>query len=252
MNNSKLISAILLIVLAFSIFSFVLVSATEPEGDDNQDNTTAASSAVIETTQATTATTKSNNSGKNNNSTKGGQADPKTNTTQATTQATVAATTSAKAAVVTDANTTEAEVFTTEEVEETTTEEITEPTTQKKNISDYGVKYRPLKWISLVIAFGCVVALFVVNIRYRRKYGKKNANLRKRPNIDNNSFRNPEKPVSEPTKPVSRQQKPVLDTSARFDNTPSKDENLDKTAIVDMSSFKNKQKPNNDDDDLYI
>ena len=126
---------------------------------------------------------------------------------------------------------------------------MTEATTlAKKGISDYGKKYRPLKWISIIVAIGCIIALIAVNVRYRKKYGKKGGNMRRRPTPpNNNQFR----------KQANKQNSnPKLDTSARFDRQNKRDENLEKTTVVDISSFKKQNnqppKPKNDDDDLYI
>ena len=102
---------------------------------------------------------------------------------------------------------------------------------------------------------GCIAALIAVNVRYRKKYGKNS-------------------PKNSVSSRGGAKKKPQLDTSARF-TPPAKKaddrENLDKTAVVDLSSFSKKPKADDDyfgekkreednlfsdkksdDDDLYI
>ena len=267
MKNYRIISAVLLLIFAFSVFSFVLASAlNEEEGEEQivtEDVTT-----DVPTTKKTTIKTTTKKTTTTKQTTKGTRKDPYTTvkTVTVATQAPTTATASAAAVVTSSATQAVTEAFTTEDVEETTTEEVTEATTVAKMVSDYGKKYRPLKWLSLIVAVGCVIALIVVNLRYRKKYGKKggNSRVRRQTYPNNNQFRAHPKSQASPEnvqrQAPSRKQKPKLDTSARFDRPEpqkTRDENLDKTAIVDISSFKNKnkqqpEKPKNYDDDLYI
>ena len=223
MNKTNVLSAILVLIFMISCLTFFSASATDGDGAENPsenssqqvvETTTEPTTAPVESTTAATTTT--------------------TTTTVATTPATAAdpvytsstaktsATTDGQAGVlITDAPITKE----TKEIE--TTEEITEPTTGAKNIVDYGSKYRPIKWLSLVVMIACITALIIINVRYKNKYGKTNS---KRVTGRNNA------------KAKSR-----LDTSARF--TPpvkpqEKSESVE-SEQVDLSSFSKKA---NDDD----
>ncbi len=243
--NKNVISALLVLLFMVSCFTFFSVSATEEEPSDNVQ-------ATVETTEAPTTTKAPTTTIKATTTT--------TTTTTATTTTTTTTTTTkkTKAATVADpvytrttttttaaedeeeVETEAAEVGTKETKEIQPTEEETEPTTAAKNVVDYGSRYRPLKWLSLVVMLGCIAALVAVNVRYRKKYGK------------------PTK-KSAGTK-AGAKRKPQLDTSARFTPMPedkaSADENLDKTAVVDLSSFSKKPreeefKPKLVDDDFF-
>lgn len=126
----------------------------------------------------------------------------------------------------------------TKATKEINTTKATEPTTPKKNITNYASEFRPLKWISFILMIGSAAALIFVNVRYKKVHG---SSSKKR------------------SRKGSR-----LDTNARFSNSKN---NLDQTAVVDLSSF-SKKNENSDvkfnqklvdddfnkskDDDLYL
>ena len=263
MNKTNVLSSLLVLLFMVSCLTFFSVSATvndptgvyeepttqavetEPTTEPPVTTSTTKGTTIKNTTTTTTTTTTSKSTAKKTDAATA--ADPVYTSTTTTT------TTTAKA--VDNAETT-VQAGTKETKEIHTTEKPTEPTTAAKNIVNYGNKYRPLKWLSLAVMIGCIVALIAVNVRYRKKYGK-----------------NP------PKKPTNSRgdtnKKPKLDTSARF-TPPAKNaddrENLDKTAVVDLSSFSKKPKADDDyfgekkryekdnlyngkksdDDDLYI
>lgn len=266
MKKINLLSCVLVLLFMVSCMTFFGVSA-EPEGESTAattaEHTTEAKKTTVATTKAATTTTfittttmATTTKAKTTKKTKKVTAADPVYTTKKATQSTNAAT----AGIVTAATTTERVDETKQTKEINTTEEITEPTTAAKNIVDYGSKYRPIKWLSLVVMIGCIIALVAVNLRYRKKYGKTGGKSQKK-------------------QPVRRNAAPKLDTSARFTEpkkpvTPPSyqrnqpDENLEKTTVVDISSFSNKAKQDsfkpkteekdeifntkNDDDDLYI
>lgn len=275
MKRVNILSCLLVMLFMVSCLCFFSVTA-EPDSDDptvktTEQHTTAKATTEQHTTVkvttkaiATTVTTKATT----RKTKKVTSADPVYTTTKPKTT-TKSYTSSAAGVVTTHLATTEATAETKETKEIQTTESTTEPTTAAKNIVDYGSKYRPLKWLSLAVMIGCIIALVAINVRYKKKYGKYsgkgngkgNKNVAKKnaaPKLDTSAR------FTEPTTPQRQQyQKPV----------PQADENLDKTTVVDISSFSNKNRQNdfkpqtpkaptaekeeifntkNDDDDLYI
>lgn len=242
MNKTNLLSAILVIVFMVSCFTFFSASATEDDVENPSESvsvteeiTTTEPTTQAETTITTTTTTTTvaipNVVIPNERTTAATAADP-IYTTNATAEE---KSTTAAHGVVTAG---QAQTKETKEIQ--TTEEITEPTSAAKNIVDYGSKYRPIKWLSLVVMIACVGGLIAVNVRYRKKYGK--------PSGKGKGGKSNQK------------KKPQLDTSARFTPLPEEkapaDENLDKTAVVDLSSFSKKPreeefKPKLVDDDFF-
>ena len=272
MKRTNILSCLLVMLFMISCMCFFSVSA-EPDSDDTtakptETVATKATTTHHTTTKATTTTEATTNATKApaKKTKKATSADPtyakKTTTTKAK---------SSPAGIVTSGYTTEATAETKETKEIQTTETTTEATTAAKNIINYGSKYRPIKWLSLVVMIGCVIALVVINVRYKKKYGKYSGKGNGKGN----------------KKVAKKNDAPKLDTAARFDEpktqqrqqyqrpTMSADENLDKTTVVDISSFSNKNHNNdfkpkasnsrnidndifndknekNDDDDLYI
>ena len=245
MRKTNVLSAILVLVFMLSCFTFFSASATEDGETPTESSTveTVATETTVETETTTvpTTTTTITTATTIKKTTVATAADPVY--TESTTKTT---TTTAAVGVVTDS-----QGGTKETKEIQTTEEITEPTSAAKNIVNYGSKYRPLKWFSLVVMIACVAGLVAVNVRYKKKYGKNNS---KQSNAKGKSSR-----------------KPQLDTSARFTPPVEKetDENMDKTAVVDLSSFSKREpkkaynpklvdddffgeKQRKEDDDLYI
>ena len=265
MNKTNVLSSLLVLLFMVSCLTFFSVSATvnDPTGVYEEPTTQAVETepttepptTTVATTKATTKNTKPiTTTALTTSKSTAKKTDAATAADPVYTSTTTTTTTTAKA--VNNVETT-VQAGTKETKEIHTTEKPTEPTTAAKNIVNYGNKYRPLKWLSLAVMIGCIAALIAVNVRYRKKYGK-----------------NP------PKKPTNSRgganKKPKLDTSARFTPPVKKaddKENLDKTAVVDLSSFSKKPKADDDyfgekkrheednlyngkksddDDDLYI
>lgn len=257
MKRANVLSVLLVLLFMASCLVFFSVSA-----DPNNENAPTASSEQsvtddtshaeettaneVATTTTTTATTTTTGTTKATTTT--------TKSTMANPQFNTAATTST-ASQNNDAGV----VTTTEPATKQTkatmkTEPPTEPTTMAKMVSDYSVKTRPYKWISMAVMIACVIALIVINVNYRNKNGQKPVK------------RNTYVPSASPR----TQAKPKLDVNARFDSPKSNarhNSDLDKTAVVDLSKFNKKPKDddfkpkaknddifgeNNNDDDLYI
>ncbi len=236
-TNVNILSALLIFVFILSCFSFFGVSA-----EDVENETTAPTEVVTSTTTEVVITTTTTTTVVTTNAT---VADPVyTSKTQKTTNTTEKETESTEPSYVAP--------ITKETKDIIETETTTEPTTPAKNIVNYGSKYRPLKWVSLVLMISCVIALIAINVRYQKLYGK-NAKSKSRVR----------------TKPSSRaasQRRPQLDTNARFDDMPKRSENTfedvdisSRRRSVDEEQFK-RRKPvdddifgvNNNDDDLFI
>ncbi len=221
MNKTNFLSTILVVVFMISCLSFFNAGATE-EPSVNVDTPSAvqttpeATTSVQTVPEETTPVTEST-------------APPTESTTYATVADPVYTQATSKTEKTTPSNNTSASltyyenyIDNTKETKEIKTTKATEPTTPKKNITNYGSKFRPLKWISLILMIGSAVALVFVNVRYKKIHGK---------------------PSKKPTK---------LDTSAKFTNKPKHE-----SETIDLSSFSKKNTTNDEnklknDDDLYI
>ena len=223
MNKTNVLSALLIVIFMLSCLSFFNVSATEDQSE--------VTSAVTETTEVETTTEAPETTVPTTVPTTAA-----TSTTVVTTAATVADPVYTQGTTKASESTTASEGIETnafggtKETKEINTTEETEVTTPEKNVPDYGSRYNPIKWLSLVVMIASVIALIIVNVRYRNKYGKS-----------------------------AKRKKPKLDTSARFTPPVVKDEEV-KSEQIDLSSFSRKSNnnsddvfgENNNDDDLYI
>jgi len=237
MNKTNFLSTILVIVFMISCISFFNAVATEEETLNNGDTPSASASDVVKQTNTIETTAESTTIETTAESTTIETTAESTTqniiTTQKTTVATVVdpvftqpstkATSTFKTTVVskTEEETEQAtQVY--ENIDSTkATKEIkptkpTEPTTPKKNITNYGSKFRPLKWISFILMLGSAAALVFVNVRYKKLYGK-------------------------------QAKKSKIDTNTKFTKKPTNQKMSDDT--IDLSSFSRTKKS---DDDLYI
>jgi len=220
MNKTNFLSTILVIIFMISCISFFNAGATEEETLNNVDTPSASASDVVEQTtpvatvpeETTPVETESTTAAPTESTTFATVADPVY--TQATSKTEKSTSTQGTSVSLTQYQDYYDNTKPTKEIKPT---KPTEPTTPKKNITNYGSKFRPLKWISLILMIGSAAALVFVNVRYKKLYGK---------------------PSKKPKK---------LDSNARFTNKPTNQTKTNDT--IDLSSFsKNKES----DDDLYI
>ena len=225
MRKNNILSIIFILVFMVSCLTFFSAEATDTETPSESVSATAEivttdaptesqSVSVVETTLATEVTTPAP-------------------TTAATAADPVYTSSTKKEETTTSTSAVQTDAYETKETKEIqTTEKITEPTSVAKNIVNYGSKYRPIKWLSLVVMIASIAGLIAVNVNYKNKHG------------------NGKKGTS----------KPKLDTSARFTPPVVKEEEV-KSEPIDLSSFSRKSEKSQDDDvfgeskrddDLYI
>lgn len=210
-TNVNILSALLILVFILSCFTFFGVSAEDVE------ETTTTTTTTTEVVTTTTTTTKVSTNAAT-------VADPVyTSKTSKTQQTTIVTATSTEATTGYYA-----EPITKETKDIIETEATTEPTTPAKNITNYASKYRPLKWISLVLMISCVIALIVVNVRYQKVHGK---GAKRRNNL---------REKSRPSSRAASQRSSGLDTQARFTDS-SGNQQQRRMEDVDISSHSRKQ-----------
>ncbi|MBQ4155996.1 MAG: hypothetical protein IJD90_04250 [Clostridia bacterium] len=246
MNKTNILSTILVIIFMISCFSFFNANATEEETLNNVDTPSISESEVVEPTtpeatipeETTPVETESTTVAPTESTTFATVADPVY--TQATSKTEKTTSTQGTSVSLTQYQDYYDSTKSTKEIKTT---KPTEPTTPKKNITNYGSKFRPLKWISLILMVGSAAALVFVNVRYKKLYGK---HTKKSKKLDSNArFTDKQSKFTyvEPADyiPKNLRKKHKL---GEYAETPKATDDT-----IDLSSFSKDKKS---DDDLYI
>lgn len=271
MKNTNILSALLVIVFMISCLTFFSASASDNKQNTNEPQTSEVQTSEhqAETTlptsknpQPTSVVTTQPSEAVNVTTSTSNNYTSAANTTNTTVPTTVATATKATATatdpqIETDTVATQAALVestvasnegnTEKQTKQTKKIKITEAPTSKKNITNYGSKYRPMKYVSLIVMIGSIIALIAVNVRYQKKYGKSAKKTKKKsPTNGVKKFDN-KSAHSDPFDGIDNSKKSNKSTLNNSYDISS----FRKQSKIDNDIYSNSSKKSNDDD-LYI